>query len=71
MSAIPDWSEASQEVGGLGVLVAVDDVQLLAPHEGQHLTHRRLAGAGVSNQQRWLAVLHTPAYSQTHPHLRP
>ena len=42
------------------MLVTVDDVQLLAAHERQHLTHRRLAGACVSHQQRRLTVLHTP-----------
>jgi len=43
------------------VLVAVDDVQFLAPHESEHLTHRGFAGASVTHQQSRLAVLHTPA----------
>ena len=45
------------------MLVAVDDVQLLAAHERQHLTHCCLACACVSNQQGRLAVLHTPESS--------
>ena len=44
------------------MLIAVDDVQLLATHQGQHLAHSRLACASVTNQESWLAVLHTPAH---------
>ena len=39
------------------MLIAIDDVQPLAPHESQHLTHSSLACACVSNQQGRLAVL--------------
>ncbi len=57
----PDRPEASKKVRGLCVLVAVNDVQFLAAHESEHLTHCGLAGAGVTHQQSRLAVLHTPA----------
>ena len=43
------------------MLVAVDDVQNLAPDKGQHLAHCRLACAGLPNKQRGLAVLQAPA----------
>ena len=39
------------------MLIAVDDVQLLAPHEGQHLTHCGLARACVPDQQGRLTML--------------
>ena len=61
ISNSPRRPEAAQEVGGLGVLVAVDDVQPRTGGAGGRLHHRRLAGARLAHQQHRLLVARGPA----------
>jgi hypothetical protein len=62
----PGGPEAAQKVGCLGVLVAVEDVQALAPHQRRQLAHRRLPSPRLAHQQHRLRVLQTPARACAH-----
>lgn len=48
---------ASEEVGRLGVLVAVEDVELLPPEQGEELADGRLAAARLADEKDGLASL--------------
>ena len=61
---LPGGPEAAEEVGRLGVLVAVDDVQPLPAQRRGHLAHRGLPGARLADQQARLAVIQAPAPSR-------
>ena len=64
--AAPGWPEAAEEVGRLGMLVAVDDVQTLASECSSQLTHRCLACTRLTHQQRRLRVLQAAAEQGVH-----
>jgi hypothetical protein len=60
----PSGPVATKDVGSFRVAVATDDVQLLAAHEGEHLTKRRLSYASPTDEEYGLLVLQAPAEEQ-------
>jgi hypothetical protein len=52
---------ASQEVSSFSVAVAAEDVQLLTPHEREHLAQRCFPNASPANEKGWLTVFHASA----------
>jgi hypothetical protein len=64
--AEPGRSASSEEVGRLCVLVAVQDVQALATHEGCHLAHSCLACSCLPHKEHRLCILEAPARNIIH-----
>lgn len=54
------------DIGGLSALVAVEDVDPLAPDEGCQLARRRLAAPRVPHQQHGLGVLQAALHESEH-----
>ena len=65
--SLPGRSVAPKEVGSFCVQVAVEDVQLLTPHERSQLADCCFAGSSLANQQRGLRVVKAPATTQISP----
>lgn len=59
----PGGPKSTEEVRHFGVLVAIQDVQALAPHERSHLADSCLPRSCLAHQKHWLRALEAPTHT--------